>query len=271
VKQVVLQQPTDPLANPFNDPMPRSPFNGAAPQPAPTEITEPQDSPAPGPSDTATNQQPPPANPFSTDPSEPPTTQEPGRLPNSDAIAPSARDSGFGAQLEPPVESDLPAPDPKRDCQDALRNLRANQLTLARSHTILDLRPQEKGEMPYECTLGGERLAIDSGRSWPQTCYTWKASGLCHKPLYFEQPHMERHGHSWGPVIDPVISGAHFFASVPLLPYHMGLQPPCECVYPLGHYRPGSCAPRYIEPWPWSIRGTALQAAAVTGLVFAVP
>jgi hypothetical protein len=72
-------------------------------------------------------------------------------------------------------------------------------------------------------------------------------------------------------VLDPVISGAHFFASVPLLPYHMGLEPPCECVYPLGHYRPGSCAPHYIEPWPWSIRGGALQATAVTGLIFAVP
>jgi hypothetical protein len=82
---------------------------------------------------------------------------------------------------------------------------------------------------------------------------------------------MERYGHSWGPVLDPVVSGAHFFASVPMLPYKMGLEPPNECIYPLGHYRPGNCAPRYIEPWPWSIRAVALEAGAITGLSFAVP
>jgi hypothetical protein len=82
---------------------------------------------------------------------------------------------------------------------------------------------------------------------------------------------MERYGHSWGPVIDPVISGAHFFASVPLLPYKMGVEPPCECMYPLGYYRPGNCAPHYIEPWPWSLRGAAAQAGVMTGLIYAVP
>jgi hypothetical protein len=180
-----------------------------------------------------------------------------------------APENGFGP-LQPPYDGGSVA-DPKQDCETALRNLRANRLTLARSRTILDLRPTEKGDLPYECTLATQTLALDSGRTWPQTCYTWKASGLCHKPLYFEQPHMERYGHSWGPVLDSVVSGAHFFASVPLLPYRMGLEPPCECIYPLGHYRPGSCAPRYIEPWPFSIRGGALQATAVTGLIFAVP
>jgi hypothetical protein len=135
----------------------------------------------------------------------------------------------------------------------------------------VNLKPREEGELPYECTVREAPIALDGGRNWPETCYTWKASGLCHKPLYFEQSHMERYGHSWGPVLDPVVSGAHFFASVPMLPYKMGLEPPCECVYPLGHYRPGSCAPRYIEPFPFSIRAAALEATAVTGLTFAVP
>jgi hypothetical protein len=237
VKPVVLQQETDPLKNPFSDQMPRSPFNGGAPSAAPAQIDEAPGATAPGPADGATKSEPPPPNPFNTAPSQPESTQEPGPLPGATAPGAAAPESGF--EIEP-LDLDPQKPDPKKDCQEALNNLRTNRLTLARSRAILDLRPQESGAFPYECTLASERLPLDSGRSWPQTCYTWKASGLCHKPLYFEQPHMERHGHSWGPVLDTVISGAHFFAS-------------------------------YIEPWPWSIRGGALQATAVTGLVFAVP
>jgi hypothetical protein len=271
VQRVVLQQKDDPLVNPFDNPMPTSPFGAGAPKTAPAPIDEPSPAPATDPSDTSTTGQPLSPNPFEDDKTAPQTPQPPGQLPEVDAKGAGslAPENGLGPLQ--PYEGDIVVPDPKKDCQTALSNLRANRLTTTRSRRILDLRPTEAGDLPYECTLGSQTLALDSGRSWPETCYTWKASGLCHKPLYFEQSHMERYGHSWGPVLDPVISGAHFFASVPLLPYHMGLEPPCECIYPLGHYRPGSCAPRYIEPFPWSIRGGALQAATVTGLIFAVP
>jgi hypothetical protein len=99
----------------------------------------------------------------------------------------------------------------------------------------------------------------------------WKASALCHKPLYFEDEQMERYGHSWGPCCDPIVSGVHFFTRLPVLPYCMGVTPPCECVYALGHYRPGSCAPRYIEPIPISARGALFQAGAVVGVAAALP
>ncbi len=253
VRRAALQQADDPLGNPFDDPMPKSPFRSSK-QSAPAEI----------------NELPEPAA-ESSEPTLPTSQREPERFPQ-DSAAPPADDSSprptFGG-LEPLPGADLA--DPKQDCQTALNRMKANRLNQSTSRGILDLRPSEAGEVPYECTFGEERVALNSGRDWPETCYTWKASGLCHKPLYFEQAHMERYGHSWGPVLDPVISGAHFFASVPLLPYKMGLEPPCECIYPLGYYRPGSCAPRYIEPWPWSIRGAALEGAAFTGLFYAVP
>jgi hypothetical protein len=101
--------------------------------------------------------------------------------------------------------------------------------------------------------------------------YTWKASALCHKPLYFEQVQMERYGHAWGPFMDPVISGAHFFATLPILPYKMGIEPPQECIYALGYYRPGSCAPYMIEPFPLSPKGALIEAGAVTGAILIVP
>jgi hypothetical protein len=269
VRRVVLQQQSDPLGDPFNDRMPRNPFGGAAPKTGPAPIDEGSPKPAIDPPSSSAPQEPGPI-PFANDKTAPQMPAAPDGLRDSEATAPSAPENGIGP-LQSPYDGDNKVADPKKDCETALSNLRANRLTLARSRIILDLRPSEAGDLPYECTLGTQTLALDSGRTWPQTCYTWKASGLCHKPLYFEQSHMERYGHSWGPLLDPVISGAHFFASVPMLPYRMGLEPPCECIYPLGHYRPGSCAPHYIEPWPWSIRGGALQATAVTGLIFAVP
>lgn len=124
------------------------------------------------------------------------------------------------------------------------------------------------GGFPPECPLSTESFP---DRNFMQTTYTWKASALCHKPLYFEAVPLERYGHSWGPILQPFVSGAHFFVSVPLLPYKMGLEAPWECIYPLGYYRPGSCAPYTLGPIPFSLRGAALQGAAVTGAFYAFP
>jgi len=126
----------------------------------------------------------------------------------------------------------------------------------------------EPGEFPAECGLGNE--AFDP-RQWSMTTYTWKATGLCHKPLYFEDVQLERYGNTFSPLLQPAISGAHFFASSVILPYKMGLEAPLECVYPLGTYRPGSCAPFYIGPLPISARGALYQTGTVLGLVFLIP
>jgi len=126
----------------------------------------------------------------------------------------------------------------------------------------------EDGDFPPECTLGEQTY---EPRAWTPTCFTWKASGLCHKPLYFEEVHLERYGHSWGPFLQPVISGGHFFLTVPVLPYLMGLNPPSECMYTLGYYRPGSCAPYMLDPLPLSIRAALFEGGAWVGAVAAIP
>jgi hypothetical protein len=119
-----------------------------------------------------------------------------------------------------------------------------------------DLTPG-KGTLPRDCPLVGRPL---EPRCWPETCFTWKASCLCHKPLYFEQVQLERYGHSCGSIIGPVLSAGHFFVSIPLLPYNMGVTPPNECLYDLGYYRPGSCSPYMLDPFPLSIRGALFEA-----------
>ena len=117
---------------------------------------------------------------------------------------------------------------------------------------------------PPECRLSGEQFAP---RSWPPVTFTWKASALCHKPLYFEEQQLERYGHSAGPFVQPGLSAAHFVVNLLLLPYNMGVNPPNECIYALGYYRPGSCAPWLVPAFPLSLRGAAAQAAAVAVLV----
>jgi hypothetical protein len=118
---------------------------------------------------------------------------------------------------------------------------------------------------------GLELHIVGTSRPWMEAVYDWEATAFCHWPLYFEQPNAERLGHTAGPILQPVISGAHFFAHIPALPYMMTAEPPIECIHTLGHYRPGSYAPlRYIR-LPLSISGAAVQAGVVTGLVYLIP
>jgi hypothetical protein len=123
--------------------------------------------------------------------------------------------------------------------------------------------------VPPECTIGlDEEFAA---RQFMPITMAWKATGACHKPLYFEQVQLERHGHTAGPLLQPLLSGAHFFGSAALLPYNMGIHPMHECQYPLGHYRVGNCAPWLLPAAPISLRGGLMQAGAVVGGVFILP
>jgi hypothetical protein len=108
-------------------------------------------------------------------------------------------------------------------------------------------------------------------RDWTLTTFTWKASGLCHKPLYFEDVEHERYGHSAGPIKQTILSGAHFFGNVIFLPYHMGLNPPNECQYALGYYRPGDCAPWLVPAVPLNARAARLQLGTLTGGIGLIP
>ena len=122
--------------------------------------------------------------------------------------------------------------------------------------------------VPVTCPLGDQGFAP---RFFVDSTFTWKASGACNKPLYFEDVALERYGHEWGPVVTPVVSTVRFFGDLAVLPYKMGIHPPNECQHPLGYYRPGTCAPWSIGPVPLSMRGAVTQAAFVTGTALALP
>jgi len=125
-----------------------------------------------------------------------------------------------------------------------------------------------QGDLPRDCPWGGEDFRP---RSWAPVTFTWTASALCHHPLYFEDIQVERYGHTLGPWLQPFASGAHFFLTLPILPYKMGLELPDECMYSLGYYRPGSCAPYMLDPLPLSIRAGLFEAGAWVGGAAIIP
>ena len=126
----------------------------------------------------------------------------------------------------------------------------------------------QPGLFPESCPLPDEYY--NRTAPTPITFY-WKASNLCHKPVYFEDVQLERYGNTVCPLLEPVISRVRFWLLIPVLPYAMGVTPPNECVYELGYYRPGSCAPHMLNPIPISLRAGLIQAGAVVGAAYLIP
>ncbi len=187
---------------------------------------------------------------------------------------PAERAPAVEERLEAPPET-RPSPEPD-EAEDIVR--READLTL-KCISPEDFRPVTEittditphGDLPNECPLTDDVFDLEQARVWAPITFTWKAAALCHKPLYFEQVQLERYGHSWGPYVQPFISGAHFFLTVPILPYKMGLKAPTECVYTLGYYRPGNCAPYMLDPIPLSVRAGLTQAGVMTGAACIFP
>lgn len=96
------------------------------------------------------------------------------------------------------------------------------------------------------------------------------AGDFCYQPLFFEQKNLERYGRSHG-VIQPVLSGARFFVTIPALPYLASVNHPWTCYdwqYP---YPAGFPAPRIRElPRP-SAAGGLVQTGIVIGMIFLIP
>lgn len=134
--------------------------------------------------------------------------------------------------------------------------------------TVIDLNlTAPEGDFPQFCPLTDTTY---QPRQFEQLTYTWKATALCHKPLYFEERALERYGHTTG-FFQPLVSGVMFFGTLPILPYKMGMHSPWECMYALGYYQPGDCAPWIIPPVPLNLRGGLLEAGAWTGGVYLIP
>lgn len=114
-------------------------------------------------------------------------------------------------------------------------------------------------------------LSDGSSAAWQDDVYCWTAPAFFHHPLYFEQVNLERYGQGTYRCLQPAASAAHFFGTLPILPYKIGGQAWDERLYTLGHGRPGNFNRYQLHYHPFSWRGVTYQAAATTGIIFLVP
>jgi hypothetical protein len=107
-----------------------------------------------------------------------------------------------------------------------------------------------------------------NGNYWGDKYSTWASPNARSYPLYFEQINMERYGNQPRHFAN-ALSAAHFFGTIPLVPYKIGNHRLRECMYTLGHFRPGSCNPSYRHRDPVTGRGILSQ-AIMTGAAVAI-
>jgi hypothetical protein len=121
--------------------------------------------------------------------------------------------------------------------------------------------------------IGGQQAYLQTPgltRPWGLSHSAWEAAAFCHRPLYFEDENLERHGRSFG-CFQPAVSAAHFAGRAVAWPYLCGAFPPHECIYTLGRDRPGSCAPYRLYRPPVSVHGALYEAGAIAGVSLVVP
>lgn len=101
--------------------------------------------------------------------------------------------------------------------------------------------------------------------------YQWAPTNFYHYPLYFQDPSLERYGHTYHPVVQPFASTGLFATQLVGLPYQMVLNPVHSKQYSLGYYRPGECAPKKHYQIPFNEEATAVEVATIVGLFLIIP
>ena len=128
-----------------------------------------------------------------------------------------------------------------------------------------------RGENPALPRLLPESGSQRGAGNWPWMGTRWAAANTFSHPRYFEDRMLERHGQERFPLAQPLVSGARFFATVPMLPYLMTVRPPCDYEYTLGYFRTGSCTPAVYQRPPFHAGATAVEAAAIAAGIAALP
>ena len=105
----------------------------------------------------------------------------------------------------------------------------------------------------------------------PRTVLQWAPSNLWYHPLYFEDPGLERYGHTRHPVIQPFASTGRFFGQVVGLPYQVALHPFHSREYALGYYQPGEWAPKKKYQIPFNEEAAASEFLWITALILLIP
>ena len=153
-----------------------------------------------------------------------------------------------------------PFPTPSFPEPEATDSAAITQVDISRAPSPAEARPIRAIPVPEDWVPLGRR-------EWtPQRKY-WAAAATCHLPLYFQDPMLERYGHSvenfFGPlgrymaypvddhtqstqrnqILQPWFSAGLFAFQIIAWPYNLIMDPPWEAHYDLGYYRPGDKIP----------------------------
>jgi hypothetical protein len=198
---------------------------------------------------------------------------EPADLPTGSRIYPAAQPEPIGAgapgAMAAPGGADSP---PLRILPPTAKDAEEIDPSWKPIGAVTATITSPTGDLPADLaaprfTKAGVTYApANESRNWMAYTYFWEASGSVSNPLYFEEPNLERYGYQFG-CLQPAVSAAHFFATIPLLPYKMVVHPPHECVYSLGYYRPGDCAPLQHERFHFQPDAAAAETGTVIGLI----
>lgn len=146
------------------------------------------------------------------------------------------------------------------------------------SRKISDIRPSLDyawGEYEDHKLPEDFHKQMDNGpytaRNAPRTVVQWAPSNLWYHPLYFEDPGLERYGHTRHPIIQPFASTGRFFGQVVGLPYQVALHPYHSREYALGYYQPGEWAPKKKYQIPFNEEAAASEFLWITALVLLIP
>ncbi len=183
----------------------------------------------------------------------PPSTLRPELQREVDRIARLQEEELQRRAISPPQ----PAPPPDSTSSDLRMQ---TQQDISRAPSPAEARPIKAIPVPEDWVPLGPRDWI------PQRKY-WAAAATCHLPLYFQDPVLERYGHSveqfFGPygryltypvddptqstqrnqILQPFFSAGLFGLQIIAWPYNLIMDPPWEAQYDLGYYRPGDQIP----------------------------
>ena len=164
---------------------------------------------------------------------------------------------------------------PASEAAESLQPLQNREIGTKVSAVNLSMAGLGTGALPEpaEYEKFNVKMELPDGvvRGATYKCVHWRASLIQTNPLYFEEAMLERHGHDrWG-YLQPFASGIRFYGTIALYPYIRTLQPPCECRYVLGHYRPGTCAPILKDHLPYDKRAAAVETLALASFFWAAP
>jgi hypothetical protein len=179
---------------------------------------------------------------------------------------------GGESEEESGMDEDAADEDDEQDQQYSRdRSTAAHLLRLRKPMSEIRIGETESGERVPENRAAAYSqqkplimIAALGAEPFPPNRYT-----ICfmHRPLYYEQPNLERCGSGYG-YFQNTISGIQFLANTMKLPYHLGAER-ADCPVPTrGDCMTCQSLPVELNPFPLDWHGLLTESAATAGFTF---